>query len=64
MPACAAASESERFSVVSDPDGVPEVLANDIDFSMCQDSALGLAANSSAPTYESLYSGEWIHPAA
>lgn len=27
-------------------------------------SALGLAANSSAPTYESLYSGEWIHPAA
>jgi transposase-like protein len=26
-------------------------------------SALGLAANSSAPTYESLYSGEWIHPA-
>lgn len=27
-------------------------------------SALGLAAHSSAPTYETLYSGEWIHPAA
>ena len=26
-------------------------------------SALALAANSSAPTYESFYSGEWIHPA-
>jgi transposase-like protein len=27
-------------------------------------SALGLAAHASAPTYETLYSGEWIHPAA
>jgi hypothetical protein len=27
-------------------------------------SALGLAAHVSAPTYETLYSGEWIHPAA
>ncbi len=26
-------------------------------------SALGLAANASAPTYEMLYSGEWAHPA-
>ena len=26
-------------------------------------SALGLAAHASAPTYESLYNGEWIHPA-
>jgi transposase-like protein len=25
-------------------------------------SALGLAANASAPTYEMLYSGEWAHP--
>jgi transposase-like protein len=27
-------------------------------------SALGLAAHASAPTYEALYSGEWIHPTA
>jgi transposase-like protein len=27
-------------------------------------SALGLAAHASAPTYETLYSGEWIHPTA
>ena len=27
-------------------------------------SALGLAAHASATTYETLYSGEWIHPAA
>ena len=27
-------------------------------------SALGLAAHASAPTYETLYSGGWIHPAA
>ena len=27
-------------------------------------SALGLAAHAPAPTYETLYSGEWIHPAA
>ncbi len=27
-------------------------------------SVLGLAAHASAPTYETLYSGEWIHPAA
>lgn len=26
-------------------------------------SVLGLAAHASAPTYETLYSGEWIHPA-
>ena len=26
-------------------------------------SALGLAAKASAPTYDMLYSGEWIHPA-
>lgn len=26
-------------------------------------SALGLASHASAPTYESLYGGEWIHPA-
>jgi len=26
-------------------------------------SALGLATLASAPTYESLYSGEWVHPA-
>lgn len=26
-------------------------------------SALGLAAHASAPTYKTLYSGEWIHPA-
>jgi len=28
------------------------------------DFTLGLAAHASAPTYETLYSGEWIHPAA
>jgi hypothetical protein len=27
-------------------------------------SALGLAAHASAPTYKTLYSGEWIHPTA
>lgn len=27
-------------------------------------SVLGLAAHASAPTYQTLYSGEWIHPAA
>jgi hypothetical protein len=28
------------------------------------DSVLGLAARALAPTYETLHSGEWIHPAA
>lgn len=27
-------------------------------------SVLGLAANATAPTYEELYSGQWVHPAA
>jgi hypothetical protein len=27
-------------------------------------SVLGLATQAMAPTYETLYSGEWIHPAA
>jgi len=27
-------------------------------------SVLGLAAHAVSPTYEELYSGEWVHPAA